>query len=36
MVVSILPAIFWQQQISWNYCAGSRTFSLVAWRNAKK
>jgi len=32
-VVSILPAIFWRQQIGCSYCAGSRWFSLVAWRN---
>jgi len=36
LVVSILPAIFWRQQISWSYCAGSRRFGLVAWRNTKK
>jgi len=29
-LVSILPAIFWQKQIGWNYCAGSRRFGLVA------
>jgi len=34
--VSILPAIFWQQQISWSYCAASRRFGLVAWCNTKK
>jgi len=28
--VSILPPIFQQQQIGWNYCAASRTFGLVA------
>jgi len=31
--VSILPTIFWQQQIRWSYCAASRRFGLVAWRN---
>jgi len=35
-VVSILLAIFWRQQISWSYCAGSQRFGLVAWRNVKK
>ena len=35
-VVSILLVIFWRQQIGWNYCAGSRRFGLVAWRNTKK
>jgi len=35
-VVSILTAIFWRQQIRWSYCADSRRFSLVAWRNTKK
>ena len=25
-VVSILPPIFWQQQIGWSYCAASRTW----------
>jgi len=30
MVVSILLAIFWRQQIGWSYCAGSRRFGLVA------
>ena len=35
-VVSILLAIFWWQQIGWSYCADSRRFGLVAWRNTKK
>ena len=35
-VVSILPVIFWRQQISWSYCAARRRFGLVAWRNKKK
>jgi len=35
-VVSILPAIFWRQQIGARYCAGSRRFNLVAWRNTAK
>jgi len=30
--VSILPVIFWRQQISWSYCATSRWFSL--WHDA--
>jgi len=30
--MSILLAIFWQQQIGWSYCASSRRFGLVAWR----
>jgi len=34
--VSIFPPRFWQQQISWSYCAASRTFALVAWRNSNK
>jgi len=34
--VSILPAIFWGQQIRWRYCAASGRFGLVAWRNTKK
>jgi len=28
-VVSILPPRFWWQQISWSYCAASRTFGLM-------
>ena len=32
-VVSILPPRFWWQQISWSYCAASRTLGLMAWRN---
>jgi len=35
-VVSILPAIFWRQQINWSYSAGSRKFGLVACRKIKK
>jgi len=35
-VVSMLPPRCWRQQIGWSYCAASRTFSLVAWRNIKK
>jgi len=35
-VVSILPEIFWRQQIGWNYCAGSRRISLGACSNTKK
>jgi len=31
--VSVLPAIFWRQQIAWSYCAASWRFSLVAWHN---
>jgi len=34
--VSILPLIFWRQQISWSYCAASQRFGLLAWRNTKK
>jgi len=34
--VYILLVIFWRQQISWNYCATSRRFGLVAWCNTKK
>jgi len=34
-VVSIIPAIFWRQQISWSYCAASWRFGLVARRNSK-
>jgi len=34
MVVSILPVIFWRQQISWSYCAGSWRFGLMAWDDA--
>jgi len=30
LVVSILLAIFWRQQIGWSYCANSRKFGLVA------
>jgi len=36
LVVSILPAIFWWQQIGWSYCAGSWRFGLVAWCNTKE
>jgi len=32
-VVSILPAIFWRQHITWSYCAGSQRFGFLAWRN---
>jgi len=35
-IMSILPAIFWRQQISWSYCASSRRFGLRAWRKTKK
>jgi len=31
--VSIFPAIFWRQQIGWSYCASSRRFGLMSWRN---
>jgi len=33
-VVSILPPIFWQERLGWNYSAGSRTFCLAAWCNS--
>jgi len=35
-LVSILLPRCWWQQISWSYCAASRTFGLVAWHNTKK
>jgi len=31
-VVSILPAIFWRQQIGWSHCAGSQ--DSVRWHDA--
>jgi len=34
--MSILPPRFWRQLINWSYCAASRRFGLVAWRNTKK
>jgi len=35
-VVSVLPPWFCWQLISWSYCATSRRFGLMAWRNSKK
>ena len=35
-VVSILPPIFWWQQIGLSYCAASWKFGLVAWCNSNK
>jgi len=29
--VSILPAIFWRQQISWSYCLVSAVEDSVSW-----
>jgi len=34
--VPVSPPRFWQQQITWSYCATSQTFSLVAWRNSNE
>ena len=35
-VMSILQPRVWQQHIGWSYCAISRTFGLVAWRNSNE